>query len=54
MISTFYQNYSEKLIATLPPINSVPNMAKPIAKPMAKLINIANIKRGRLAKSSVK
>ena len=52
LIRLFHKNHPEKPIATSPPINSAPPMAKPTVKPTAK--STTKRKRGRPANSANK
>ena len=54
MFSTFYKNYLKKSTIMSLPIDFTPPMAKLPSKPMAKLLNVAKRKYGRLAKVSIK
>ncbi len=50
LISTFHHDHPEKPIATSPPIDSAPLMARPTTKSRAEASN--KQKRGRLAKDN--
>lgn len=54
MINTFYKDYLKKSIATSLLIDPTPSIAKPTAKPMAKLLYAIKRKYDQLAKTSVK
>ena len=54
MISIFHKDYTDKLSATLPPIDFALPITKSKAKPRVKPLNIAKRKRGQSAKDSLK